>query len=75
MHYITGVKRKWTCKVVWSIIGTCLGACDRPNNLDKYWLWIKYWLLGNRTIHSFGLELFAGQSRKLETVLAFSGKN
>jgi hypothetical protein len=22
--------------------GTSLGALDRPNNLDKYWLWIKH---------------------------------
>ena len=42
-------------KVVWGMVGTCLGANNIPRDLTQYYSWIKTWLPNGGLVHTFGL--------------------
>ena len=38
-------------KVVWGIIGICLGADNTPRDMDQYKNWLNFWLPNGTSVH------------------------
>jgi len=54
-------------KVLWGLVGLCLGATNIPENIAQYKHWIKHWLPGGHVVYTFGAAgIFVGLSRKKE---------
>ena len=43
-----------TAKVVWEIIGTCLGADNTLRDMDQYKNWLNFWLPSGASVHMLG---------------------
>ena len=42
-----------TAKVLWGLIGLCIGASNIPGDLTQYKQWISYWLPGGQQVYTF----------------------
>jgi len=40
-------------KVLWSLVGICIGASNIPENILQFKLWISHWLPGGQQVYTF----------------------
>jgi len=61
-------------KVVWGVIGRCLGANNTPRGLTQYKDWIRRWMPSGGTFHTFGLAAVCWATWKCRNRACFDKK-
>ena len=63
-----------TAKVVWGIIGTCLGADNTPRDMNQYKNWLNFWLPNGASVHVLGFAAICWAIWKSRNRACFDNK-